>query len=336
VATIYDVARAAGVTAATVSVALSGKGVVHRETRARILRCAEELGYRPNLVARSLSTRRTQTIGLVIRNVGNPFYAEVALAVERRARESGYRVLFANTDGDDDLGRELLEDLVARQVDGIIAMPGGLPGDAVRAVAIGGLPIVACMWEEQDATLSPAVDVDYMAGGRIAGEHLVGLGHRHIAVVADGKPGGPLNHHLRVTGFYHALAAAGVEQQGDALCLGDSSVASGRAATQILLARHVPPTAIFATNDLMAIGVLAEARARGVRVPQELSVAGFDDISLAECMNPSLTTMRIDKTELMAAATDLLLRAIDGEQITSLVPFVPHLVRRESTAAPAP
>lgn len=334
-ATIYDVARAAGVTAATVSVALSGKGVVNRETRARILRCAEELGYRPNLVARSLSTRRTQAIGLVVLNVGNPFYAEVALAVERRARESGYRVLFANTDGDEELGRELLEDLVARQVDGIIAMPGGLPSDAVRAVASEGLPTVACMWEEQDATLTPAVDVDFVTGGRIVGEHLLALGHRRIAVIAEGTPGESIAHHLRVSGFSQALTAAGVEQQEDLFCLGDSSIASGRTAAQMLLERKSPPTAVFATNDMMAIGVLMEARARGMHVPQDLSVAGFDDIFLAECMNPSLTTVRIDKTELMSAATDLLLRAIDGEQITSLEPFVPRLVWRESTAAPA-
>jgi DNA-binding LacI/PurR family transcriptional regulator len=334
-ATIYDVAKAAGVTAATVSVALSGKGVVNSETRARILKCAEELGYRPNLVARSLTTRQTHTLGLVINNIGNPFYAEVALAVERRARESGYRVLFANTDGDDELGRELLEDLAARRVDGVIALPGGLPSEALRSLAATGMPIVACMWEEQDATLSPAVDVDFVAGGRLVAEHLLLLGHTRIAVIADGRPDGVVSHHLRVAGLREVLAAAGHTLDETLLCFGDSSLESGGVAAAALLARATMPSAIFATNDLMAVGVLAAARAAGVRVPHDLSVVGFDDIFLAAHTDPPLTTVRIDKSALMARATDLLLRAIGGEEVSSLPPLMPALVQRDSTAAPA-
>ena len=129
-ATIYDVAKAAGVTAATVSVALSGRGVVNRKTREHILRCAKELGYRPNLVARSLTTGQTHTIALVVYDITNPFYGEVALAVEQTALRSGYRVTFANTMGDKSLGAELLDNLAARQVDGIIVMAGGLSVDA--------------------------------------------------------------------------------------------------------------------------------------------------------------------------------------------------------------
>jgi DNA-binding LacI/PurR family transcriptional regulator len=333
-ATIYDVAEAAGVTAATVSLALSGKGVVNRETRARILQCAKDLRYRPNLVARSLTMRQTHTIGLVVLNIGNPFYAEVALAVEREARRAGYRVLFANTDGDDELGRELLEDLAARQVDGVIAMPGGLPPEAVRAIAATGLPIVACMWEEQDPTLSPAAEVDFLAGGRLVAEHLLALGHTRIAVVADGRPDGTLQHHLRVTGLREVLAGAGTPLDTALLCHGDSSLESGAGAGATLLARPTPPTAIFATNDLMATGVLAAARDAGIRVPDELSVVGFDDIFLAAHTAPPLTTVHIDKAVLMATATDLLLRALSGEAVSSPPPLLPSLVRRASTAPP--
>ena len=174
-ATIYDVARAAGVTAATVSVALSGRGVVNRKTREHILRCAQELGYRPNLVARSLTTGQTHTIGLVVYDITNPFYGEVALAVEQTALHSGYRVTFANTMGDKTLGAELLDNLAARQVDGIIVMAGGLSVDAVRGAAANGVPIVPCMWDEEEdhgLVTGVGVEADMVAHHRRVGRIL--------------------------------------------------------------------------------------------------------------------------------------------------------------------
>lgn len=335
-ATIYDVARAAGVTAATVSVALSGRGVVNRKTRERILHCAQDLGYRPNLVARSLTMRRTHTIGLVIFDITNPFYAEVALAVEQTARRAGYRVIIANTTGDPSLGRELLEELAARQVDGIIAMPGGLRAEPVRTIAATGLPIVPCLWDEEaDLDLAPAIGIDFAAGGRLAADHLLDLGHRRIAMVAIGT--------ANEAGI-RAREAAFRDRLFERDCpidmalwqwAGDASLESGHAAAHALLTLPEPPTAIYSTNDLMALGVIAAARERGVRVPGDLSVVGFDDISLARYATPPLTTVRIEKTLLMAGATDMLLRLIEGEELSSPPPLVPTLVVRDSTARPA-
>ncbi len=331
-ATIYDVARAAGVTAATVSVALSGRGVVNRTTRERIFRCAQELGYRPNLVARSLSMRRTHTIGLVVYDITNPFYAEVAHAVEQTAQRAGYRVIFANTTGDVALGAQLLEDLAARQVDGIIAMPGGLSANAVQALAATGMPIVPCLWdEEMNVDLTPTVGVDFAAGGRLVADHLLDLGHGRIATVVIGAPDEP-RVRARAATFRDRLAARDCPIDMALWRWAHGTLDDGYAAAHDLLALPQPPTAIYATNDLMALGVLAAARERGVRVPHNLSVVGFDDIQLARYVTPPLTTVRVEKSTLMATATDVLLRIIGGEEMTSMPPFVPSLVIRESTA----
>lgn len=333
-ATIYDVARAAGVTAATVSVALSGRGVVSPETRARIIRCAQELGYRPNLVARSLTMRRTHTIGLVVFDITNPFYAEVALAVEQTAHRAGYRVVFANTTGDVDLGAQLLDDLASRQVDGIIAMPGGLSAAAVKAIADTGMPIVACLWdEEMHVGLSPAIGVDFAAGGRLVADHLLDLGHRRIALVAIGNPEeGWLR--ARIAAFRDRLEERGHPIEPELWQWGDAGLDDGYAAGRRLLGLRRPPTAVFVSNDLMAIGVLAAAREHGCSVPRDLSVVGFDDIHLARYLMPPLTTVRVEKTTLMATATGLLLRMIDGEAVPSLQSLAPSLVLRGSTAPP--
>jgi LacI family transcriptional regulator, galactose operon repressor len=334
-ATIYDVAEAAGVTAATVSVALSGRGVVNRETRARILRCAQELGYRPNLVARSLTMRRTHTIGLVVFDITNPFYAEVALAVEQTAQRAGYRVIFANTTGDRDLGAQMLDDLASRQVDGIIAMPGGLSAAAVKGLSSTGLPIVACLWdEEMHVDLSPAIGVDFAAGGRMVADHLLDLGHRRIAIVAIGTPEERWLR-ARIVAFRDRLAERGYPIEPELWQWGDAGLDDGHAAGHRLLSLRRPPTAVFATNDLMAIGVLAASREHGCSVPRDLSVAGFDDIHISRYLAPPLTTVRVEKTTLMATATNLLLRMIDGEEVPSLQSFAPSLVVRDSTAPPA-
>ncbi len=330
-ATIYDVARAAGVDPSTVSYALSGKGTISKETRAKILRLAEDLGYRPNLVARSLIMQHTHTIGLVLPTISNPFYGEVAQAVERRAQRAGYRVFVANTDGDERLGDELLEDLAARQVDGVIAMSGGLSLSCIVACSNAGLPVVSCMWNEQDLSAPAPVDIDFVAGGRIAAHHLLDLGHRRIGLIAEGTAGATPRHHLRMRGFHDALVDAGVTPEDTLTRLGDSSVESGKVAALDLLSLPDPPTAIFATNDLMALGILAAAWKLNLRVPQDLSIVGFDDIVPAAYVTPPLTTIRIDRTAFMDAATDYLLDMIAGRPVAPPPIHVPTLAVRAST-----
>ncbi|MGH2344873.1 MAG: LacI family DNA-binding transcriptional regulator, partial [Chloroflexota bacterium] len=332
--TLHDVAKAAGVTPSAVSYALSGKGTLSAATRSRILAYARELGYRPNLVARGLATQQTHTIGLVVGDIANPFYGVAAQVVERTAYRTGYRAFFVSTDRDDQLGGELLADLAARRVDGILAMAGGLPAEMVRSLVAKGVPVVWCMWEDEGQDLKPSVDLDYFAGGRSVADHLIALGHRRIAIVAHKpNPGATVHEHrLRVAGFRAGLAAAGSRDE-PLMAFGDSTVESGMAAGHALLSLSTPPTAIFATNDLMALGVLGAARDLGVPVPDALSIVGFDDIMAAALTGPPLTTVHVDVSAIMAHATTLLLRMIAGSAPGEPLMLSPTLVIRGSTGS---
>jgi len=332
--TLQDVARAAGVDRSAVSYALSGKGNLSAQTRARIITRAQELGYRPNLLARSLIKQRTHTIGLVVADVTNPYYGAVAQAVQRAAYRCGYHAIIVTTDRDARLGHELLSDLVARQVDGLIVMPGGLHADAVQAITAAGPPVMWCLWGEEGHELVPAVGFDFVRAGRVVAEHLLQLGHRRLALVPHDEPsasgwGG------RSRSFAETLARAGYPLSPDLCHYGDATLEGGRAAALSLLARSDPPTAIFATNDLTAMGVLAAARAARVRVPADLSVVGFDDILPAAHTAPPLTTVRVDTAVIMTAATEMLRDTIEGRAVDPPPLFAPTLMVRESTG-PAP
>ncbi len=335
--TLEDVARAAGVTPSSVSYALAGKGTLSAATRARILQCAQELGYRPNLVARGLAAGKTHTLGMIVADIANPFYGVAAQAVERTAYRLGYRVFLVDSDRNVHLGQDLLADLVARSVDGILAMPGGIPAPMVRAVNVQGTPVVWCMWEDDDPGLKPALDLDYYTGGRLVAEHLVALGHRRVAILTHGaKPSAAIyEHRLRVAGCRDSLAAAGCPLDPALLAFGDSTLDSGIVAGKALLALPTPPTAIFATNDLMALGLLAAAQAAGVAVPDELSIVGFDDILATAYAGPPLTTVHVDIAGIMTAAAALLVDVIREKEITPPPAFVPTLVVRKSTG-PSP
>ncbi|GAC1356411.1 MAG: substrate-binding domain-containing protein [Ktedonobacteraceae bacterium] len=331
-ATIYDVAKAAKVTAATVSYVLTGKGSVSEETRLRVLKCAQELGYRPNLVARSLTTRQTFSIGLVVPRISNPFYAEIAETTERIMYQHGFRVLFVNTAGDEKLGQELLNDLIARRVDGLIIMPDGFSSRSLNPALESGMPVVCCMWEEDGIIAPVAVGIDFEAGGRLAGQHLLELGHQHIAIISEGeKHRGKLGHHLRVQGFRDVFTQAGKELDLSLLTIGDSSIEGGIRATEQLLRQTRPPTAIFATNDLMAIGAISAIYKHGLQVPTHVSVVGFDDIQLARYIVPPLTTIKVDKEILMQKVTTTLFKLINGEQLSAHLLITPTLMVRNST-----
>ncbi len=335
VITLQDIAKATGVTVSTVSYALSGRGSISDATRERIIRCAEELGYQPNLIARGLVTQRTRTIGLIVADIANPFYGAVAQVVERVAHHADYRVFCVNTDRDVQLGQELLADLVARRVDGILALPGGLLSDTVRLLVPAKLPVVWCMWDEQGVDLVPSVGLDFSAGGRQVAEHLVALGHRRLAIVMHGaEPERSLGHSLRLLGFRTGMARAGLPLDPAFIHTAFPTIDGGRVAAHDLFELPAPPTAIFATNDLMAIGVLRAAKERRLSVPRDLSLVGFDDIVGAAELGPPLTTVHIDVSGMMTAATELLLRAMAGPVVTAPPLFMPRLVVRDSTSPP--
>ncbi len=336
-ATIYDVARRAGVTAATVSNVVRGKGSVGAQTRVRVERAIEDLDYRPNLVARGLAHRRSSTLALLLPNIANPFYPEIALEVERIAGEQGYHLLLCNTRDDAVRGRAHLDSLSGRRVDGVLAMAGGVRLCDVRAVAARGLPVVLCNWVEvEHDPLFPGVDVDFRHGGELAARHLLDLGHRRVAVVVQETAAGTHSpsHTCRLDGFRAALAAGAVALRDDEVCFGDGTLESGYRAARALIARPGRPTALFVTNDIMALGATEAALDAGLHVPGDLSVIGFDDIALGAHVRPTLTTIAIPKQELAARAMGILLRRIEGDAMPTRLTLLPHLVERRSTAAP--
>jgi len=314
-----------------VSYALSGKGTLSEATRKRVVDCARELGYRPNYVARSLVKRETLTLGLLVPDLSHPFYAESAQVAERVAHEKGYRVFVMSTLHNEVLGQELLDDLSHRRVDGVIAVPGGIAAEAILAASANGLSVMCCLWDEAKVDVPASVTVDFRAGGRIAADHLWGLGHRRIGLVTELRGEAEADHHLRVAGFRDALNSKDHSLAPELVAIAESSVEAGRDAALRLLELPQPPTAIFATSDIHAMGALTAAWTRGLHVPRDLSVVGFDDLVNSAYSVPPLTTIRIDKAAVMTATLESLIARIQGHSNTVPSHLVPSLVVRHST-----
>ncbi len=329
-ATIYDIAKAVGVTQTTVANALAGRGNVSEATRQRVIQCAQEMGYRPNALARGLAKGKTATLGFLLPTIANPFYPEIAEEIERIAHAHDYQLLLCNTHYDFALGRQHLERLVSRWVDGIIVMGSSMDIADLARQFQHGLPMVLCDWQENEASPGiPQVRVDFQQAGELAAQHLLTLGHRQMAIIVDEAQT------LRLAGFRTTLQAAGIMLQQDMILPGQSTLESGYLAAKKLLASTPRPTAIFATTDWMAIGALEAAREAGLHVPQDLSIIGLDDIVVGAHINPPLTTIAIPKHQLAKEATELLLQQIDRQSdFQPSVLISPALLLRQSTAVP--
>ncbi len=328
--TAQDVAARAGVSQPTVSLVLSGnpRARVAPATRERVLRAAEALGYRPNLVARGLVLRRSYALGVVVPDLANPFFTEVVGGAERVAAEAGYAVLLCDARATP--AARHLETLLARQIDGVIIDPSGaasLPETATRGANVVLIDEASGRW--------PGVESDAAGAGRVAAEHLLALGHRRVGFV------GPAldlrTFRMRERGFVTALREAGLRLPSAWLRRVPATVAGGQAGVTALLSLSERPTAVFCANDLIAVGALRAALAAGVAVPGGLSIVGCDDIELARLVTPELTTVHVPARELGARAARLLLRSLDGER-PSRTPargLPVRLVVRGTTAAAA-
>ncbi|MFL5751273.1 MAG: LacI family DNA-binding transcriptional regulator [Chloroflexota bacterium] len=293
--TIDDVARRAGVSTATVSRVLTGRGRARPETRDRVVAAARDLGYRPSGVARSLRQRATRTIGLIVTDIENPFFPQLVRAVEDAARELGYAILLCNADDDPERESGYLELLVDRWVDGIVIAASSLGARHREWLSDAPLPIVLVNTEERDVGVA-TIASDNRAGGAIAATHLLGLGHRRFGVVT--APPRNVDGPARLEGTRVALAAGGIDDDAISVAAGDAGVAGGERAAADLLRRDAAITAIVAYNDLMAIGAMRAVRAAGRRVPDDVSVVGFDDVDLAAYVDPPLTTIAQATTEM--------------------------------------
>lgn len=312
--TLVDVAQQAGVTAATVSNVMRGRGKFSDSTRQRVLAAAEALGYRPNLMARALVEGRPATIALMVSSIANPFYPEFALEVERAARSKGYFLLVCNTNDDREQERAYLDAIGGALASGVIVMNADfMDAEELSALRARGVPMVLGIWERpQSPPPMPCVAVDMEQAGVLAAEHLLKLGHRRVGAIVGSEP--HANQRWRFEGFKNTLARAGVKLPATQVLHCRDSIDDGRNAAHRLLAAVPGLSAVFATNDLPALGVLQAAVDLGIEVPSQLSVVGVTDIALAHQMRPALTTIAVPKEDTARLAVQLLLEEIASPQ----------------------
>jgi len=326
--TIADVAEQAGVSYQTVSRVINDKPDVSPTTRQRVRAIIKEIDYRPSHIARSLATARTATIGLVVPDIANPYFSDIALGVEQFAYDQDYNVLLCNTN--EDLTREIdvllmLED---KRVDGVIVC-GLRQASGPLQTAISHFRAAVLVNRELDDIVLPAVMIDDMSGGHLITQHLLNSGRRAIGFVA-----GPQTSYSgagRMRGYQQALAEAGVAYHEEWVRYCRPVVEDGQKVAGNLLAEKPLLDALFCYNDLVAVGALRACISLGRRVPQDVAIVGFDDVRLAALVTPSLTTCRVPRFEIGSLAMELLLNRIDGsDEGRELINITPELVIRES------
>lgn len=326
---IVDVARRAGVSVATVSQVFSGNRPVSEATRRRVLEAVAELGYEPNMIARSMRTRRSHMLALIVPDITEPSYPAIARGLQDVAGPAGYHVILSSSDADPETERDLVRQMVMRRVDGIgFAGRHDVPDTLLPAVT-GTVPAVFLGGHKT----APGIDVlavDDVAAGRLATEYLVGRGHRRIAFIIGSAAHGPAAD--RVTGYREALQAAQLAAEAGLVVRTDFTRAGGADGMRRLLDGPAPPDAVLCANDVVAIGALDATAERGLRVPDDVAVMGFDDIGVASLITPALTTVSIRPREQGRALGRLLLGRLDGTLGTEpqAVVFEPEVVARQS------
>lgn len=335
--TLKDVAQRAGVDVSTASRALSAdkSSLVRAATRNRVLAAAEELGYRGNLQASALRRGRTGTVGVIVADLGNPFIGPVLRGI---AGTLGNRDLLPIMTETGDLSSALAkvcDKLLAQRVDGIITTAGRYGDRALLKRVAREVPLVLAVRDLPSSGV-PAISHDDVTGGRLAAEHLLDLGHTRFAQLEG--PEDIWSFEGRAQGFRDAVHAAGAVCDDIRQSIRLPTIEAGQQLATELLGRDRPlPTAVFAHNDTMAIGAIATLRERDIRVPEDVSVIGYNDSPLTEHIQPPLTTVRLPGYELGRLAAELVLTHIDGaESTTERVVLAPELVVRRSTAAPNP
>ncbi|MFH8623992.1 LacI family DNA-binding transcriptional regulator [Streptomyces vietnamensis] len=331
--TMQDVAERAGVTKQTVSNVLSGRVAVRPATAARVRTAIDELGYTPNLVARSLATGSTKTVGLFVPTVAGAFYSDVVETAEDVLEEHGYHLLLCTTRLDGERARRHLAGLTSRSVDALLIAGDRDLIDHLPLLADARFPVALCAWETDAPVDFPVVTIDYEHAGYLAGRHLRELGHERVAVLASP------DHAPRVAGFRRAFAADGLTVPDSAVHMAaEPSAAGGFAAANAAFAADPALTAIFATHDILSLGVLEAARTAGRSVPDDLSLVGHDDDPEVRfgLGRPALTSVAVPTRAMARQAVELLLRALtkSGTVVNSLQLLRPELVVRDSTCPP--
>lgn len=331
-ASIKEVAARAGVSIASVSYVLNNSKPVSDDMRARVLASVRDLNYSIDQRARGLRRQQSGTLALVISDVGNPFFSRVIRSIEAVTYASKRTLFLCNSDEDPERERFHLHAMQAQRIDGMIILPVTASGQALLPLIDHGVPVICLDRRVGDVDLDTVL-VDNVAGAALAVAHLTALGHRRIAIIG-GLPSTPGSE--RLAGYKQALATAGIPEDQDLVRCGDYKEAGGYAEALAVLDLPVPPTAIFAINHPMVLGALVALRERGVRVPDDVSVVGFDDTTWAALLDPPLTTIAQPTDMLGTMAARLLFDRLDRQYAGPARELVltPRLVERSSTGVP--
>ncbi|TQQ20033.1 substrate-binding domain-containing protein [Vibrio cholerae] len=328
-ATMKDIARLAGVSTSTVSHVINKSRFVSDEIAERVNNAAQQLNYAPSALARSLKMNRTKTIGMLVTTSTNPFFGEVVKGVERSCYHQGYNLILCNTEGDNQRMKASINTLLQKRVDGLLLMCSTLEGERLDVFdRYPDIPIVVMDWGPI-LFASDKIQDNSLQGGYMAAKHLIECGHKEIGCIT-----GPLIRHqaqMRYEGYKRALAEAGIAINPDWIVESDFECEGGYQAFEKLYQSGKLPSALFVSNDMMAMGVIQAASQRGLRVPDDLSLIGYDDVHIAKFMTPALTTIHQPKYRLGKAAVDTLLYRLENPDTTAqVVQLEPTLVVRNS------
>jgi LacI family transcriptional regulator len=327
---IHDVAARAGVSTSTVSHVINQTRFVSQETRERVLQAIADLNYQPNRLARSLRNRKTNTLGVLLPNSANPFFAEVLLGIEAACYNLNYNVILGNAH--DDPNRELshLEVLLAKQVDGVLLVSSGAYQEVLEITQQSNTAVVM-VDRVGGVQQTDTILVNNEQGGLLATRHLLALGHQRIGCIAGPSLYSPS--HGRLIGYQKALHEQEIPVDGHLIVTGDFQHEGGYRACRELFSIQAPPSALFVCNDLMAVGAMFALHEMGLRVPHDVSVVGFDDIPLASYTIPALTTIAQPGRELGHLAVETLVKRIRRPDIPTTHQLLPvKLIERASCA----
>ncbi|MGF3105885.1 catabolite control protein A [Rossellomorea aquimaris] len=328
--TIYDVAREANVSMATVSRVVNGNPNVKPATRKKVLEVIDRLGYRPNAVARGLASKKTTTVGVIIPDISNIFYAELARGIEDIATMYKYNIILSNSDQNVEKELHLLNTMLGKQVDGILFLGGHISEEHVQEFERSPVPIVLAGAVEETNKV-PSVNIDYKAASYDAVTELLEKGHKRIGFVS-GPFHDTINMKFKLEGYREALAKAGVEYSDDLVVEGEYTYDSGLEAWQKFSELGDKPTAIFVGNDETALGVVHGAQDQNVSIPDEVEVISFDNTRLALMVRPQLTSVVQPLYDIGAVAMRLLTKYMNKETVEESTVVLPHrLEHRNST-----
>jgi DNA-binding LacI/PurR family transcriptional regulator len=326
---IKDIARLARVSHPTVSRALQNSPLVNAKTAEKIRKIAKESGYRASAIARGLVTKRTRTIGLVVTTVADPFTSEVVSGIEQTANDHGYSVFLADSNADPVRERKVVQAFAEQRVDGIIVTSSRVGALYLPLLSEMMVPIILVN-DQYPGAFVHSVMICNQEGSRAVAEHLVGLGHRRIAFIGDQF--GYQSDTERFAGYKDALDAAGIPFLPELVVRGDGKPEAAMRAMDNLLALREPPTAVCCYNDMTALGAMRSVRMHGLRVPEDISVAGFDDLFVASYTEPPLTTVRQPMRRMGQLAMENLIKLMSGQETVVRIKVKAELVVRGSTA----